>query len=71
MTILTEKKLAEELDISYWTVRRMRTEKGMPYLSIGKRIFYNYDSVCQWISKQETTATVDKSLQYGCLRQIM
>lgn len=51
--ILTEKELAAELGISYWTVRRWRVKEGLPNITLGSRILYRLDTVLAWLDEQE------------------
>jgi hypothetical protein len=51
--VFTERELAEELGLSYWTIRKFRVEKGMPHFRTAKKIFYRLDTVLDWLGKQE------------------
>lgn len=53
--LLSEKSLAQKLNISYWTVRNFRIKYGMPFVPIGKKIFYNLESVTKWLQGREQT----------------
>ena len=53
MDILTEKELANLLEMSPWTVRSWRIKSGLPHFLIGQRIFYRLDSVERWIAEAE------------------
>lgn len=53
MIILTEKELAKKLGVSYWTIRNWRLQLGLPHFRTTRRIFYNWESVIQWMSEQE------------------
>lgn len=53
MDILTEKELANLLELSPWTVRSWRIKSGLPHFQIGQRIFYRLDSVERWIEQAE------------------
>lgn len=57
MAIFTERELAAELHISYWTVRLWRTKLGLPYFRTAGRIFYRISSVERWIDEQEKNNT--------------
>lgn len=48
MSILTEPQLADKLKLSKWTVRRFRIKEDMPYIKVGKRIFYDPEAVYNW-----------------------
>lgn len=51
--MISEKELALILGLSYWRVRNMRMQEGLPFLQSGKRIFYRLDKVRSWIDKKE------------------
>lgn len=53
MDILSEKELADLLDISPWTVRGWRIKSGLPHFRIGSRVFYRLESVERWIREDE------------------
>lgn len=76
MTVLTEKELAEKLNLSQWTVRRMRLQEGMPYFAIGKRIYYQLEKIFEWIEFKQTetvksNSSIEEGPQYGKIRQII
>ncbi len=51
--ILNEKELASSLGISYWTIRKLRLEKKIPFLKFGSRIFYQQETIADWLKQQE------------------
>ena len=59
MDILSEKELADLLDISPWTVRGWRIKSGLPHFRIGIRVFYRLESVERWIQENEMRHTND------------
>lgn len=60
MTILTERALATKLNLSYWTVRRMRLDGSIRFFSVGNRIYYKYEDVCADLT-QKSSKTNDKT----------
>ena len=53
MKIFTEKQLAKELGLSYWTIRTWRLQLGLPHIKTGGRIFYRLEAVKSWMEEQE------------------
>lgn len=53
MRVLSEKELAELLHISKWTVRSWRLKGGLPFIQVGRRIFYQMESVQKWMNEVE------------------
>lgn len=53
MMILTEKKLAQKLGLSYWTIRGWRLQLGLPHIKTAGRIFYRLESVEKWMEEEE------------------
>lgn len=53
MKIMNEHELAQALGLSYWTIRNLRVQKGLPHFRTAGRIFYRWDSVMQWIEQEE------------------
>lgn len=51
--LLTEKELATELGISFWTVRNWRLKLGLPHFRTAGRIFYRWEPVMKWMEDQE------------------
>lgn len=45
MTVLSEKELAKELGVSYWTIRGWRLQLNLPHFRTAGRIFYRMESV--------------------------
>ena len=60
--MISEKELAETLGISYWRVRTMRLQDGLPFLQSGSRIFYRLDKVRSWINEQEEKNSKEHTL---------
>ena len=54
--ILTEKKLAEKLGLSYWTIRGWRLQLGLPHIRTAGRIFYRLESVEKWMQEKEQSS---------------
>ncbi len=50
--IITEKTLAEILDIKTDTLRGHR-KKGLPYIKVGSKTYFSQKSVYIWLLKQE------------------
>jgi len=50
--IITEKTLAEILDIKTDTLRDHR-KKGLPYIKLGNKTYFSQKSVYIWLLKQE------------------
>jgi len=72
--VLNDRELARKLDpsgkiITPWTIRKWRLDGGMPSFSVGKRIFFKYDSVMAWIGEKEKGMT-GKPKQIGRIRPI-
>jgi hypothetical protein len=57
MKVLSEKELAVELGLSFWTVRTLRLQSGLPHFKTAGRIFYRLSSVLQWMTEQEQAST--------------
>ena len=54
---LSEQEVAEYLGLSYWSVRQMRLQQGLPHFKCGRRIFYRQESVQRWLDQQEQCAS--------------
>lgn len=72
--ILNDKELALTLDstmriVTPWTIRKWRLEGGMPFFQVGRRIFYRYDSVMDWLDKKEINKQ-EEPVQFGQMRPI-
>ena len=72
--ILNDKELALTLDstmriVTPWTIRKWRLEGGMPFFQVGRRIFYRYDSVMDWLDKKEINKH-EEPVQFGQMRPI-
>ena len=70
MEILSERKLAERLHVSPWTVRNWRLKDGLPHVKTDTgRIHYSMESVQLWWDKRET-AGQEKMTSVSGIRQI-
>jgi len=69
--VLSERELASELGLPYWTCRTMRLKEGCPHFLIGNRVFYRLGGVMEWIqSKEQGQQQESKAVEYGKLRRI-
>ena len=50
---LSELEVAENLGLSYWSVRQLRLQQGLPHFKCGRRIFYRLETVERWLEQQE------------------
>lgn len=50
---LNEHELASILNLSYWTVRQLRLQQGLPHVKCGRRVFYRWNTVQEWLTQQE------------------
>ena len=57
MAILSERELAAQLGISYWTIRELRLRQGLPHFRCGKKVLYRLITVLEWIEQQEYAST--------------
>ena len=64
MKVLSEKELAELLHISKWTVRSWRLKGGLPFIQVGRRIFYQMESVQRWMNEVEVRNNLSATPQY-------
>ena len=55
--ILSEKELAAQLGMSYWTIRDLRLRQGLPHFRCGKKVLYRLTTVLEWIEQQEYAST--------------
>ena len=55
--LLSEIELATTLNLSYWTVRQLRLQQGLPHIKCGRRIFYRLVTVNDWLAQQEQNET--------------
>ena len=60
--MISEKELAKVLGLSYWRVRAMRLQDGLPFLQSGSRIFYRLNKVRSWIDQQENKNSKEHTL---------
>lgn len=72
--VLSERELADELGISFWTVRNLRLKLGLPHFRTSWRIFYRLDTVKDWMAAQEERSSnkfvESETTGYGTLRQV-
>lgn len=72
--VLSEKKLAEELGLSPWSVRNLRLKLGLPHFRTSRRIFYRLDTVRAWMADQEEHSSnkfIESEMgKYGKLRRV-
>lgn len=62
---LSEQEVAESLGLSYWSVRQMRLQQGLPHFKCGRRVFYRMETVQNWLQQQEqsTVSTADNPIR--------
>ena len=62
---LSEQEVAESLGLSYWSVRQMRLQQGLPHFKCGRRVFYRMETVQNWLEQQElgTVTTADNTIR--------
>ena len=54
--LLTQKEAAVMIRMSEaWFERQRWEHKGIPYIKIGGRVFYDKDDVVSWIKKRKTS----------------
>ncbi len=54
MKIMTEKEVADLLKVSPTTLGDLRrSNKGPPYVKIGGQIRYIFESILEWVKKEE------------------
>lgn len=69
--ILTEKELADALQISPWTARTWRIQLGMPHFRTAGRIFYRLETVEKWLSElEEETQSSRQQVNDNQIRRI-
>lgn len=77
--VLNEKELGQWLNISNWTVRAWRLQGGLPFIKVGKRIFYNVAQVKKWLNDCKTNHKEEedpweivngKQRGYGTIRKV-
>ncbi len=64
MKVLSEKELADLLQISKWTVRDWRLKGGLPHIQVGRRIFYQLASVQKWMDAVETSDNLENNERF-------
>ena len=55
--ILSEKELAAQLGMSYWTIRDLRLRQSLPHFRCGKKVLYRLTTILEWIEQQEQAST--------------
>ena len=69
--LLNEIEIAEELNVSPWTISRWRKANGMPTMKIGGRYFYKMDAVNAWLDSFETNGAEESEPdEVGVIRPI-
>lgn len=53
----SEQELAKTLNLSYWSVRNLRLQQGLPHFKCGRRVFYRMEAVRHWFALQEQSAS--------------
>ncbi|SDX61552.1 helix-turn-helix domain-containing protein [Salimicrobium album] len=56
---MTAQETAEYLGVCTETIYIMCRRKELPYLKIGRRIFFKKDMIDEWMMKQSTNQLVD------------
>ncbi|WP_204497568.1 helix-turn-helix domain-containing protein [Aquibacillus albus] len=59
--LLTLQELIDVLHVSRSTIDRWRKHKGLPFIKIGKEIFFDKEKVEDWIHSQETVIDTEKN----------
>ena len=54
MSLISRKELAEKLNTSLVTIRRMESD-GMPVLRSGYLIRYDFDEIVKWMKEKDET----------------
>lgn len=54
-TLLTQKQLAEKMQISVRTVKRWQAERGLPVLRGTRRVRYDWKAVLLWMKREDTS----------------
>lgn len=62
---LSELEVAENLGLSYWAVRQLRLQQGLPHFKCGRRVFYRLETVLRWLERQEqgTNTTAENPIR--------
>lgn len=62
---LSEQEVAQALGLSYWAVRQLRLQQGLPHFKCGRRVFYRMETVLRWLEQQESglIATADNKIR--------
>jgi len=53
MVVVSEKELAQRLNMSLYSVRKLRYTEGMPFFRTRGRVFYRLQAVLGWMQEQE------------------
>jgi len=53
MVVVSEKELAQRLNMSLYSVRKLRYTEGMPFFRTRGRVFYRLQAVLGWMREQE------------------
>ncbi|MBU2703178.1 hypothetical protein Ga0466249_004314 [Sporomusaceae bacterium BoRhaA] len=75
MALVNKAELAKYLDstgkiVTDWTVFHWYKQEGMPCIRIGRRVFFQTESVEKWLHERESGDQKEKPVEYGKLRQI-
>ena len=57
IAVLSERELAAQLGMSYWTIRDLRLRQSLPHFRCGKKVLYRLTTVLEWIEQQEYAST--------------
>ena len=64
--LLTEKQLADRLNVSRRTVQDWRYRGGgPPYIKMGSAVRYQESAVAEWLGAREYSSTTDAAQQGG------
>lgn len=74
--VVNDKELANNLDptgkiVTPSVIRKWRLAGGLPFFQVGKRIFFNTESVNQWMKDRENENKKQDEMQCGQLRRIL
>lgn len=64
VTMLTENQLANDLQLSRWTLWYLR-KHGLPYFRLGRSVRYRLDDVERWLKGCKTVAAEGGSAKDG------
>ena len=57
IAVLSERELAAQLGMSYWTIRDLRLRQSLPHFRCGKKVLYRLTTILEWIEQQEQAST--------------